>query len=63
MHIHAFNGGLLIGWLLVLAGGLVLNPGLGLAVGGLLLIGLVLVSARIAGGIYVPEPKRQEGRA
>jgi hypothetical protein len=63
MHIHAFNAGLLIGWLLVLAGGLVLSPGLGLAVSGLLLIVLVLLSAKIAGGLYVPEPKRQEGRA
>lgn len=62
MHIHAFNASLLIGWLLVLAGGLLCNPGIGLAVGGLLLIGLVLLSAHIAGGIYVPDPKRREGR-
>jgi hypothetical protein len=57
MHIHAFNAGLLIGWLLVLAGGLLINPGWGLGAAGALLIVLVLLSVRVAGGLYVPSTK------
>jgi hypothetical protein len=60
MNLAVFNACLLIGWLLVLAGGVWLNPGAGLAVAGLLLIVLTLLSARIAGGLVVPEPKKAE---
>lgn len=54
MNAHVFNASLFLGWLLVLIGGVMLNPGAGLLAAGVLLIGLVLVAARIAGGIYVP---------
>lgn len=59
MNIQLFNASLLIGWLLVLVGGLLLSPGWGLAGSGLLLIGLVLVVSRIA-GIYAA-PASKEG--
>ena len=59
MHIHAFNAGLLLGWLLVLAGGLMVSPGWGLGVAGALLIALVFLSVRVAGGVYVPPPKAE----
>ena len=59
MSIYAFNAGLLIGWLLVLAGGLLISPGWGLGVAGALLIALVLLSVRVAGGLYVPPPKAE----
>ena len=60
MHVNAFNACLFIGWLLVLAGGVWLNRGAGLAVAGVLLILLALLSARVAGGIYIPS-EHQEG--
>lgn len=53
MNIKAFNVALLIGWLMVLAGGIVIHPGWGIAIAGALLIALVLVSAYI-GGLYDP---------
>lgn len=59
MHVHVFNVCLLLGWLLVLAGGVLLNVGAGLAAAGALLIVLVLVSARVAGGLYVPKLKEE----
>lgn len=52
MNIIAFNLGLLAGWLMVLAGGVMLHPAGGLAVAGLLLLVLVFMSARVAGGLY-----------
>lgn len=51
MNIKIFNACLLVGWLLVLAGGIWLDPGLGLIAAGLLLIVLVLVVSHMA-GIY-----------
>lgn len=57
MHAYVFNACLLIGWLLALAGGVLVNLGVGLAAGGLLLIALVLLSARMAGGLYMPGEK------
>ena len=59
MHVNVFNGCLLLGWLLVLAGGVMLLPGAGLAVAGVLLIALALLAARVAGGIYMPDAKRK----
>ena len=53
MSATLFNLTLLAGWLLVMIGAVMLNPGAGLAVAGLLLIALVFAVARIA-GIYVP---------
>ncbi|WP_316150445.1 hypothetical protein [Cupriavidus sp. BIC8F] len=54
MNVHLFNGCLLAGWLLALVGGCLLNVGAGLVGGGLLLIALVFVVARVA-GVYVPK--------
>lgn len=51
MHLVVFNICLGLGWLMVLAGGVLISPGWGVAVAGAVLIGLALVSARI-GGIY-----------
>ena len=59
MNATLFNACLLIGWLLAVAGGCLINVGWGLACGGLLLIGLVFAVARIA-GIYAPD-KREAG--
>jgi hypothetical protein len=59
MHVHVFNVCLLLGWLLVLAGGVLMNVGAGLAAAGVLLIVLVLVASRVAGGLYVPERKEE----
>ena len=49
MNIHVFNAALLIGWLLVLAGGVLLNVGAGLVAAGVLLILLVFVGVRLGG--------------
>ena len=56
MNIKIFNACLLLGWLLVLAGGVWLEPGLGLAAAGLLLIVLVLIVSQMAGIYAEPEP-------
>lgn len=54
MDIRVFNACLLIGWLLVLVGGVLIHPGAGLLTAGLLMLVLVFVTARQAGGIYAP---------
>jgi hypothetical protein len=46
MNLLTFNIALLLGWLLALAGGIILNTGAGLLLAGLLLIALTLFSAR-----------------
>ena len=56
MNIHIFNACLLIGWLLVLVGGVLVSPGIGLACAGLLLLVLAFISARL-GGLYSPDAK------
>lgn len=58
MNARLFNLTLLLGWLLVLAGGMLINLGAGLAVGGALLIALAFSIARIA-GIYMPTAKEE----
>lgn len=58
MNSRLFNTTLLVGWLLALVGGLLLDVGVGLAAGGLLLIALAFAVARIA-GIYVPRDKTE----
>jgi hypothetical protein len=55
MQTSVFNACLLLGWGLVLVGGIVLNPGAGLLGAGLLLIALAMLGAKI-GGLYVAEP-------
>lgn len=51
MPLIVFNASLLIGWLLVLAGGMLVHPAWGLAVAGALLIVMAMVSAFL-GGLY-----------
>lgn len=58
MNVHVFNATLLIGWLLVLIGGVVLNVGAGLLGAGLLLIALAFAVARIA-GVFVPKKEEE----
>lgn len=57
MNVKVFNVCLLLGWLMVLAGGVVIHPGWGIAIAGGLMIALVLASAYIAGGLY-DQPKK-----
>ena len=52
MSLFVFNTCLLLGWLLVLIGGLLIHPGAGLVFAGLLLLGLVFLAVRTAGGVY-----------
>lgn len=49
MNVRIFNLCLLLGWLMVLAGGVVIHPGWGLAIAGALLIVLTLAAAYLAG--------------
>lgn len=49
MNPKIFNICLLLGWLMVLAGGVAINPGWGLAIAGGLLIVLTLAAAYLAG--------------
>lgn len=61
MNIHIFNAGLLTGWLLVLAGGVLVHPGAGLIGAGVLLLVLVFLSVRVAGGVFAPQAKTEGG--
>lgn len=56
MNAHLFNACLLIGWLLVLAGGCLVHVGYGLVFAGLLLLVVVLFVSRMA-GVYLPGGK------
>lgn len=58
MNIRVFNICLLLGWLLVLVGGIVIHPGWGVAVAGALLIVLTLAAAYLAGW---EQPKKPAG--
>ncbi|MDN7993089.1 hypothetical protein QZM97_23730 [Burkholderia orbicola] len=49
MDVKIFNVCLLLGWLMVLAGGIVVNPGWGIAIAGGLLVLLTLIAAYLAG--------------
>lgn len=49
MDVKLFNLCLLLGWLMVLAGGVLIHPGWGIAVAGALLLVLTLASAYLAG--------------
>lgn len=59
MNAYIFNICLLLGWLLVLAGGVLLNLGGGLIFAGLLLLLIVLVVTRMV-GIYVPNREQKD---
>ena len=54
MNARLFNACLLIGWLLVVAGGCLVRISYGLIGGGLLLLALTLLTAWL-GGIYMPK--------
>lgn len=49
MNLRVFNLSLLVGWLLVLVGGVVVHPGWGLAIAGALLLVLTLAAAYLVG--------------
>ena len=49
MNPRIFNICMFFGWLMVLAGGVIVNPGWGLAIAGGLLVVLTLAAAYIAG--------------
>lgn len=49
MNVKLFNLCMLLGWLMVLAGGVVIHPGWGIAIAGALLLLLTLASAYLAG--------------
>lgn len=49
MDLQTFNRSLLVGWLLLLVGGVLIHPGWGLAVGGLSLILLTFAVAYVGG--------------
>jgi hypothetical protein len=54
MNARIFNAALLIGWLMATAGGCLASLRFGLIFGGLLLLLLTLLTARM-GGIYMPK--------
>lgn len=49
MNVKIFNVCLMVGWLMVLAGGVVIHPGWGIAIAGGLLMALTMASAYLAG--------------
>jgi hypothetical protein len=61
MHIQILNGCLILAWLLVTAGGLLLNVGAGLLVSGLVLIGMAIYLSRTF-GVYAPQNPKTELR-
>ena len=61
MNIKIFNGCLLLGWLMVLAGSVVINPGWGVAVSGALLLALTMASAYIVGLQSGAKPDSNQG--
>lgn len=62
MNIRVFNLSLLLGWLLVLVGGILIHPGWGLAIAGAVLIVLTLAAAYLAGWEQqAAKPKAGEG--
>lgn len=58
MKLATFNASLLVGWLLVLAGGVLINPGYGLVAAGLLLIAIVVYVSHYAGVYATPAANR-----
>lgn len=57
MNVKVFNLCLALGWLMVLAGGVLIHPGWGIAIAGALLMALTLASAYL-GGITVQAPAK-----
>ena len=60
MNVKIFNICLLLGWLMVLAGGVVIHPGWGIAIAGALLIVLTLAAAYLAGWEHPAPSKKPE---
>ena len=60
MNVKIFNVAMLLGWLMVLAGGVIVHPGWGIAVAGGLLLALSLASAYLA-GLYAAPGKPADG--
>ena len=60
MDVKLFNLCLLLGWLMVLAGGVVIHPGWGIAIAGGLLLVLTLASAYLA-GLHMAKAKPEQG--
>jgi hypothetical protein len=58
MNLKVFNVCLLLGWLMILGGGVMINVGWGIAISGGLLLLLSLVSAYVV-GLY--QPKESQG--
>jgi hypothetical protein len=54
MNARIFNVAMLIGWLMAVAGGCLASLAYGLIGGGLLLLALTLLGARM-GGVYMPK--------
>jgi len=51
MSLVTFNVCIALGWLMVVIGGALVHPALGLTCGGLLLLLLTFVALRLAGGL------------
>lgn len=60
MNVKIFNLCLLLGWLMVLGGGVLINVGWGIAFAGGLLLVLTLGGAYMA-GLTFPKPTKGEG--
>ena len=58
MKLIIFNICIAVGWLMVLAGGVIINVGWGIAVAGVLMLLLVLSGAYF-GGIYSPSAEKK----
>lgn len=56
MSIKVFNLCLLIGWLMILAGGVLIHPGWGIAIAGVVLFVGTLAGAYL-GGVFAPAAK------
>lgn len=56
MNIKLFNLCMLLGWLLILVGGVMVDPGWGLAIAGAVLMLLTLASAYLAGFVGTTGP-------
>ncbi|MFP3564701.1 hypothetical protein [Paraburkholderia sp. SIMBA_030] len=63
MNVKVFNICLFLGWAMVLAGGVIINPGWGIAIAGALLIGLTLAAAYLAGWEQPSAPKSDTGES
>ncbi|MFT0167493.1 hypothetical protein ACLKMY_00495 [Paraburkholderia mimosarum] len=63
MNVKIFNICLLLGWLMVLGGGVLINPGWGVVAAGGLLIVLTLAAAYLAGWEQPAPPKTDDSES